>query len=125
VGAAISRRVEFQTSKVLNGPAAAQQVKDENHNRYHQQHMDEASTHMKTETQEPQNSQNNDECPKHPSSPLLMVALFHIEGGSATMLPSIVLPDISWNTAQNCSHSNSPGDLRLQKATHRTFPNKN
>ena len=65
---------------MLNGAASAQQVKDENHDRYDQQQVNETSTHMKTETQQPQNSQNNDDRPKHPSSPLLMAALIPVDG---------------------------------------------
>ena len=50
---------------MLNGPASGQQVEEQNHDRDNQQHVDEASTYMKTETQQPQNSQNNADRPKH------------------------------------------------------------
>src|SRR5437868_6930639 len=49
----------------LNGPPSAQQIKDQNHDRNNEQQVDETSAHMKTETQQPQNSQNNDDRPKH------------------------------------------------------------
>ena len=54
----LTRSYEAERSqKVLNRPPSAQQVKDENHDRYNEQQVDEGSAHMKTKTQQPQTAQ--------------------------------------------------------------------
>jgi hypothetical protein len=52
-------------SASLNGTAAAHQIDDQDHQRYHQQQVDQTTSHMKTETQKPQNQDHNENRPKH------------------------------------------------------------
>ena len=110
----LSKRRNCKHPRALNGPASAHQVKDEDHDRYNQQQVDEASTHMKTETQQPQNSQNNDDRPKHLSSPMLMAALIPVDGRlchdaavNDAAVNNVAVNNVAlyllWNTVRNCS----------------------
>lgn len=47
------------------GSTPTHQVEDQDYQCYDQQQMDQASTHVKAETQKPQNPQNYKYCPKH------------------------------------------------------------
>jgi hypothetical protein len=61
--ARFSHRVEGDER--LDRPPTAQQVDDENDQRYHQQQMDQASRHVQAKTQQPQNQKHYENCPKH------------------------------------------------------------
>jgi hypothetical protein len=49
----------------LDSSAAADQVEDENDDRYHQQNVNEAAADVKAEAQQPEDEKNDDDCPKH------------------------------------------------------------
>jgi hypothetical protein len=49
--------------------SSAQQVNDEDYQPHYQKQVDEASANVQTETQQPQDKQNNENCPKHVSLP--------------------------------------------------------
>jgi hypothetical protein len=49
--------------------SSAKQVNDQNHQPHNQQQVDQASAHMQTETQKPQNHKNNKNRPKHINLP--------------------------------------------------------
>jgi hypothetical protein len=46
-------------------PAAGDQVEDQNDQRYNQQKVNQAAGYMEAETQQPQNQENYENCPKH------------------------------------------------------------
>jgi cell division septation protein DedD len=49
--------------------AAAHQVNNQDYQRYHQQQMDQTSSHVKAETEKPKNQKHNKNRPKHIYSP--------------------------------------------------------
>src|SRR5579863_5220274 len=48
-----------------NSSSSAHQVNDQNHQPNNQEHVDQGSADMQTETQKPQNQENSNNCPKH------------------------------------------------------------
>jgi hypothetical protein len=57
---------KHQELKLLsNSASAAEQVNDQDYQSYNQKQMDQASPDVHTETEKPQDQQNNENCPKH------------------------------------------------------------
>ncbi len=46
-------------------PSSGQQVEDQDNHRYHQQEVNQAAGNMKAEAQEPQNQNDDKNCPEH------------------------------------------------------------
>jgi len=53
--------------KGLDRSPSAEQVDDENHQGHDEQQMDQASSNMQAEPQEPQNQKHHEDCPEHVS----------------------------------------------------------
>jgi hypothetical protein len=51
--------------KRLDSSTAADQVENQDDDCNHQQDVDEASADVQTETKQPENEEDNDDCPKH------------------------------------------------------------
>ena len=59
-------RSKTQELKLLsNSASAAEQVNDQDYQSHNQKQMDQASPDVHTETEKPQDQQNNENCPKH------------------------------------------------------------
>lgn len=94
-----------QGTSRLNCPAAGYQVDDGDDYRQDQKQMDQASSNMKTPSQQPQNQQNGKNCPKHRLSPQGQKTGTRTRNHNATLELYVTLPTSDAHGWSACSRS--------------------
>jgi hypothetical protein len=78
-----------------DGASAANEVDDQNHHRYYQQQMNQATGDVEAEPQEPQNQKYNENRPKHIN--LLFILLLHPSGPTELLRAAFRTPNtVAW-----------------------------